>query len=104
MPQLPVAGSTLHYQFHELTAPWVQQPQSILFHHGLGSTSGLWSGTQGIFTVPTSGGSSTLVTKKGALPSWGGASDRVYFVTFEDEGGKTALTMRAEPSKSRSKP
>jgi len=44
MPQLSVSGSTLHYQIHELTAPWVEQPQVVLFHHGLGSTSGLWSG------------------------------------------------------------
>ncbi len=44
MPKLSVSGSTLHYQIHELTAPWVEQPQAVLFHHGLGSTSGLWSG------------------------------------------------------------
>lgn len=53
-------------------------------------TSGLWSGTQGLFVVPTAGGKSTLVTKKGALPSFGAANDRIFFVTFEDEG-KRAL-------------
>src|SRR5262249_30268797 len=50
----------------------------------------LWSGTPAIYVVPTSGGKPTLVTKKGALPTWGASNDRIFFITFEDEG-KRAL-------------
>ena len=45
----------------------------------------VWSRETGIFVVPTSGGASKLVTKKGALPQFGAANDRVFFLTFEDE-------------------
>lgn len=53
-------------------------------------TSELWAGTPGIYFVPTAGGKGTLVTKKGALPFFGASNDRLFFITFEDEG-KRAL-------------
>ena len=43
MPTLTVPGCTLRYDVHVLTAPWIEQPQTVLFHHGLGATSGVWS-------------------------------------------------------------
>ncbi|HUP63051.1 MAG TPA: amidohydrolase family protein [Thermoanaerobaculia bacterium] len=64
-------------------------------------TSGLWSKDPGIHVVNVAPGFSranadglkpvpTLVTKKGALPQFGASNDRVFFMTFEDEG-KRAL-------------
>jgi imidazolonepropionase-like amidohydrolase/Tol biopolymer transport system component len=46
----------------------------------------LWSANQGIYTIAASGGKPTLVTKKGALPMYGARNDRIFFMTFEDEG------------------
>ena len=43
MPTLSVPGCTLRYDVHALTAPWIEKPQTVLFHHGLGATSGVWS-------------------------------------------------------------
>jgi len=53
-------------------------------------TSALWSANTGIYVVPSAGGKPALVTKKGALPSFGADNSRVFFMTFEDEG-KRAL-------------
>jgi pimeloyl-ACP methyl ester carboxylesterase len=44
MPSLAASGCELHYQIHDLTAPWIEDKQTILFHHGLGATSGTWAG------------------------------------------------------------
>ena len=53
-------------------------------------TSGLWSDNPAIYVVPTAGGKPVLVSKKGALPQFGASNDRVFFITFEEEG-KRAL-------------
>ena len=50
----------------------------------------VWATEQAIYVVPTAGGASKLVSKKGALPQFGADNDRIFFVTFEDEG-KRAL-------------
>jgi imidazolonepropionase-like amidohydrolase/Tol biopolymer transport system component len=47
--------------------------------------SALWSGETGIYVVPSAGGASKLITKKGASPQFGASNDRVFFMTFEDE-------------------
>ncbi|MEO6258770.1 MAG: amidohydrolase, partial [Thermoanaerobaculia bacterium] len=52
--------------------------------------SAVWAREAGIFVVPSSGGPSKLVTRKGASPHFGASNDRVFFMTFEDEG-KRAL-------------
>lgn len=44
MPTLSSSGCELHYQLHDLTAPWIEDKQTVLFHHGLGATSGTWAG------------------------------------------------------------
>jgi pimeloyl-ACP methyl ester carboxylesterase len=44
MPTLSTSEAELHYQIHDLTAPWLEDKQTILFHHGLGATSGTWAG------------------------------------------------------------
>lgn len=43
MPSVSVPGSLLHYDVADLTLPWIAEPQTILFHHGLGATSGAWA-------------------------------------------------------------
>jgi pimeloyl-ACP methyl ester carboxylesterase len=43
MPSVSVHGSVLHYDVADLTLPWIAEPQTILFHHGLGATSGTWA-------------------------------------------------------------
>jgi imidazolonepropionase-like amidohydrolase/Tol biopolymer transport system component len=48
--------------------------------------SALWSRETGIYVVPAAGGKSTRITKKGASPQFGASNDRVFFMTFEDEG------------------
>jgi imidazolonepropionase-like amidohydrolase/Tol biopolymer transport system component len=52
--------------------------------------SALWSGETGIYSIPAAGGEATLITKRGASPFFGSSSDRIFFMTFEDEG-KRAL-------------
>lgn len=44
MPSVSVPGSILHYDVVDLTLPWIAEPQTIIFHHGLGATSGAWAG------------------------------------------------------------
>ncbi|HKR65975.1 MAG TPA: amidohydrolase [Thermoanaerobaculia bacterium] len=64
-------------------------------------TTGLWSGVQGLFVVPTSGGKPILVTKKGALPSFGASNDRIFFITFEDEGKRELRSIDLDGSDER---
>jgi imidazolonepropionase-like amidohydrolase/Tol biopolymer transport system component len=44
-----------------------------------------WSRETGIYIVPSAGGASKLITKKGASPQFGVSNDRIFFMTFEDE-------------------
>jgi pimeloyl-ACP methyl ester carboxylesterase len=43
MPKIAVSGCELYYELTDLTPPWISAPETILFHHGLGSTSGIWT-------------------------------------------------------------
>jgi pimeloyl-ACP methyl ester carboxylesterase len=43
MSKVVVPGCELYYEIVELTPPWITGAPAILFHHGLGSTSGIWS-------------------------------------------------------------
>jgi 3-oxoadipate enol-lactonase len=43
VPQLDrPGGGSLHYEVTVLTAPWREDPPTILFHHGVGITADLW--------------------------------------------------------------
>ena len=42
MPSVQVPGCTIHYELVDLTLPWVREPETILFHHGLGASGGVW--------------------------------------------------------------
>ena len=61
----------------------------------------VWSRETGIFVVPSSGGASKLVTKKGALPQFGAASDRLFFMTFEDEDKRALRSIGLDRSDER---
>lgn len=43
MPAVTVPSGELHYDVTEAAAPWLGTPEAILFHHGLGSSSGAWA-------------------------------------------------------------
>jgi imidazolonepropionase-like amidohydrolase/Tol biopolymer transport system component len=65
----------------------------------------LWAGTPGIYVIPyvisTGGGKPVLVTKKGALPSFGASNDRVFFISFEDEGKRALNSIDIDGSDQR---
>jgi pimeloyl-ACP methyl ester carboxylesterase len=44
MPNVSVPDCTLHYDVVDLTSPWLADAETVLFHHGLGATSGTWAG------------------------------------------------------------
>jgi imidazolonepropionase-like amidohydrolase/Tol biopolymer transport system component len=58
----------------------------------------VWSRETGIFVVPSAGGASKLVTKKGAEPQFGASSDRIFFMTFEDEGKRALRSINLNRS------
>ena len=44
---MPLAGTshgTLHYEIIDHVAPWRRSPETILFHHGIGGSAGMWAG------------------------------------------------------------
>ena len=43
MSKVIVPGCELYYEIADLTPPWTTAAHTILFHHGIGSTSGIWS-------------------------------------------------------------
>src|SRR5690348_12810411 len=43
MSILTLADCDIYYDVVDLTLPWLREPQTILLHHGLGSTSGIWA-------------------------------------------------------------
>ncbi len=44
MPEVQTVNGVLHYDVVDLTPPWITDPPVIVFHHGVGATSGIWSG------------------------------------------------------------
>ncbi|HWB47806.1 MAG TPA: alpha/beta hydrolase [Stellaceae bacterium] len=36
-------GQRLYYQITDIAAPWVREPATLLFHHGIGAVSGIWA-------------------------------------------------------------
>ncbi|HYI10088.1 MAG TPA: amidohydrolase family protein [Thermoanaerobaculia bacterium] len=61
----------------------------------------VWGTNPGIYTVPASGGKSALVTKKGALPMFGATNDRLFFMTFEEEGKRALRSIELDGSDER---
>ena len=61
----------------------------------------LYAGEAAIFVIPAAGGTPTRVTKRGALPMFGARNDRIFFVTFEDEGKRALRSMELDGSDER---
>ena len=61
----------------------------------------LWAQDLGIYVIPTAGGTPQRVTKRGALPQFGADNNRVYFVTFEDEGKRALRSIELDGSDER---
>ncbi|MSQ20786.1 MAG: alpha/beta hydrolase [Betaproteobacteria bacterium] len=43
MPFADTETGTLHYEVTDLVAPWVERPGTIIFHHGIGGSAGMWA-------------------------------------------------------------
>jgi pimeloyl-ACP methyl ester carboxylesterase len=43
MPYAESAGGKIHYEVIDHVAPWEKDPQTILFHHGIGASPGIWA-------------------------------------------------------------
>lgn len=52
-------------------------------------TSPAWGKEPGLYRVPVAGGPAVKITDHGVLPHFGAASDRVYFMTSDDDGEGT---------------
>jgi len=66
-------------------------------------TTALWSNDPGIYVVTAAPGGHKplLVSKKGALPQFGASNDRVFFMTFEDEGKRALRSVEIDGSDER---
>ncbi|HET8772387.1 MAG TPA: amidohydrolase family protein, partial [Thermoanaerobaculia bacterium] len=63
--------------------------------------SNLYSGESAIFAIPASGGTPVRVSQRGALPMFGAANDRVFFLTFEAEGKRALRSIDLDGSDER---
>jgi len=43
MPFVSTRGGRLYYEVHDLTAPWVERPAAIVFHHGAAANLHAWN-------------------------------------------------------------
>jgi pimeloyl-ACP methyl ester carboxylesterase len=43
MTKIAVPGCLLDYDVLDLTPAWMEAPETILFHHGIGATKGIWA-------------------------------------------------------------
>jgi imidazolonepropionase-like amidohydrolase/Tol biopolymer transport system component len=64
-------------------------------------TSNLYAGESAIFAIPASGGTPVRVSKRGALPMFGADNNRIFFITFEDEGKRALRSVDGNGSDER---
>jgi imidazolonepropionase-like amidohydrolase/Tol biopolymer transport system component len=59
--------------------------KTIVFEQGQGGflTSAKWSENPGVYRIPVTGGAPVLVTRDGAEPQFGAASDRLFMIVSE---------------------
>jgi len=43
MPFVEAKTGRLHYEVCDVVAPWIEQPQTIVFHHGVGANLHIWA-------------------------------------------------------------
>jgi imidazolonepropionase-like amidohydrolase/Tol biopolymer transport system component len=61
----------------------------------------VYSSNPGNYVIPAGGGKPVLVTRKGALPQFGASSERIFFMTFEDEGKRALRSIDIDGSDER---
>jgi pimeloyl-ACP methyl ester carboxylesterase len=44
MPEVETTEGRIHYEVIAHPAPWVREPETIVFHHGIGASAGIWMG------------------------------------------------------------
>jgi len=44
MADLNTGTHNIHYEVIDLTAPWIEAPETIFFHHGVGANWRCWLG------------------------------------------------------------
>lgn len=44
MADIETTSGPIYFEAIDLTAPWVERPETVLFHHGVGTTADIWSG------------------------------------------------------------
>jgi len=48
MPFATTPNGDLHYEIVDLTPPWVADPPTIIFHHGVAAQAAIWTGWLGV--------------------------------------------------------
>ncbi|HYL88252.1 MAG TPA: alpha/beta hydrolase [Burkholderiales bacterium] len=43
MPYAQSSEGRIHYDLVDHVAPWVDEPETIVFHHGIGASAGIWA-------------------------------------------------------------
>ena len=62
---------------------------------------GVWGRETGLYVAPVKGGKAERIAKSGALPQFGAANDRLYFMTFEAEGKRALRSIELDGSDER---
>jgi 3-oxoadipate enol-lactonase len=50
MTMLETGTGAIHYELIELTPPWVEAPECVLLHHGIGTSADIWAGWLPVLT------------------------------------------------------
>ena len=61
----------------------------------------VYAAESAIYVIPAAGGTPQRVSKRGALPMFGAANDRIFFITFEAEGKRALRSMEIDGSDER---
>jgi imidazolonepropionase-like amidohydrolase/Tol biopolymer transport system component len=61
----------------------------------------LYANETAIYVIPTAGGTPVRVSRRGALPMFGAANDRIFFITFEAEGKRALRSIDLDGSDER---
>ncbi|MBV1856800.1 MAG: amidohydrolase family protein [Nannocystaceae bacterium] len=73
---------------------------TIVFRKGGGGwlTSPLWSEDTGLYSIPTRGGTPSLISRSGSSPHFGAQDDRVFFTGFGKKGKRELRSIELDGS------